>query len=268
MKNKFDIEKIANFLSNYKEDIKNFNIWKFDIESLKLISTDIDQNAIKNKSNFENEIYLKEIIAKKLNEYSNNNEEDKFKEISLWIIEKWGGILSANKENTEKLISRFYKDGIIEYNRISSISKVASFWKPSEYVIYDSRVAYALNWIILSTNAGEKFFPVPEGRNSKMIAFDINVLIRLKFIHNYIPDFENQISRKSFMNSKDKNLFIDKKHAYPTLNALIKEINKKLWQNDSNKITKLYYTEMLLFAIADNIIINDIISKLHFEITK
>ena len=66
-----------------------------------------------------------------------------------------------------------------DYNRIANISKVASYMYPEKYCIYDSRVAYTLNWIILSQNTGNMFFPIPEGRNSKMIAFDMRGLIRL-----------------------------------------------------------------------------------------
>jgi len=53
---------------------------------------------------------------------------------------------------------------------------------PEKHFIYDSRVTYSLNWIILSENAGNRFFPIPEGQNSKMRAFEMNILICLKDI--------------------------------------------------------------------------------------
>jgi hypothetical protein len=38
-------------------------------------------------------------------------------------------------------------------------------------------------------------------------------------------------------------------------------INKELWKGDAEKESKLYYTEMLLFLIADTKIIGEIIEK-------
>ncbi|MGP9668408.1 hypothetical protein ACT3TV_09865, partial [Psychrobacter sp. AOP31-A1-22] len=35
------------------------------------------------------------------------------------------------------------------FETISSLSKVASFLDPEKYFIYDARVAYSLNWLIL-----------------------------------------------------------------------------------------------------------------------
>ena len=129
---------------------------------------------------------------------------------------------------------------------------------PEKNVIYDSRVAYALNWIILSENAGQKYFPIPEGRNSKMIAFDLNVLIRLKNITNYQITDIKQLDHRLFIQNCDKKIFINKKDAYCELNNLIKEISIKLWKGEKNKEENLYFTEMLLFSIADREVFRDI----------
>ena len=65
----------------------------------------------------------------------------------------------------------------------------------------------------------------------------------------------------------DKILFVDKDLSYSFLNKLIKEINLRLWDDD-NKKENLYYTEMLLFAIADNEIIYDIMNRSELMIIK
>jgi hypothetical protein len=129
---------------------------------------------------------------------------------------------------------------------------------PGSNVIYDSRVSYSLNWIILSQNAGNYYFPIPEGRNSKMSAFDLNVLIRLKNIANYKTNNIEDLDHKLFISNCDKKLFINKNDAYSELNKIIKQINIKLWHGDKEKQNNLYYTEMLLFAIADKEIFKDI----------
>ena len=138
---------------------------------------------------------------------------------------------------------------------------MSSYLYPDRNIIYDSRVAYSLNWIILSENAGQQFFPIPEGRNSKMSAFDLNVLIRLKNISNYQPKNIAHLNHKLYINNADKKLFIHKKDAYFELNNLIKIINEKLWHDENEKKQNLYYTEMLLFSIADREIFMDITSR-------
>lgn len=129
---------------------------------------------------------------------------------------------------------------------------------PERNVIYDSRVAYSLNWIILSENAGQKYFPIPEGRNSKMSAFDLNVLIRLKNISNYQTTDIEHLDHKLFIKNCDKKIFINKKDAYSELNNLVKQIHKNLWIGDKAKEENLYFTEMLLFSIADREVFRDI----------
>jgi len=147
------------------------------------------------------------------------------------------------------------------FNRIASSSKVGAYLYPDKNVIYDSRVAYSLNWIILSENAGQQFFPIPEGRNSKMSAFDLNVLIRLKNITNYQPNNIELLDNRLFINNIDKKIFINKKDAYYELKNLIEIINRKLWKGDIEKEQNLYYTEMLLFSIADREVFMEITEK-------
>ena len=132
---------------------------------------------------------------------------------------------------------------------------------PDRNVIYDSRVAYSLNWIILSENAGQQYFPIPEGRNSKMAAFDLNVLIRLKNISAYQTTDIKHLDHRLFIKNSDKKLFINKKDAYSELNILVKKINQKLWKGDKEKEQNLYYTEMLLFSIADREVFMEITTK-------
>ena len=87
-----------------------------------------------------------------------------------------------------KSVLEFLRTDRPKFKRIASTSKVGGFMTPTKNIIYDSRVAYTMNWIILSEDAGDRFFPIPEGRNSKMQAFDLDVLIRLKFLNIYRPN--------------------------------------------------------------------------------
>lgn len=254
----FNSSRIAEHLNRYKNDLENLYNWKSNIDKLigfGIISAD-DLKHLNRISPFEKEIKLK----KKINNHilkAYKTDRELFHELCMWIIKDWGGIKTAKKEETKTLIDEFLELEDAQFKRIASSSKVGAYMYPKEKIIYDSRVAYALNWIILKSNAGQSFFPIPQGRNSKMNALDINVLIRLLNLDNYKINRIEQIDNKKFINSKDKNLFIDKKIAYTQLNKLIKEVSKKLWETPERQ-DNLFYTEMLLFSIADREIFKEI----------
>jgi hypothetical protein len=261
----FKVDKIVKYLDRYKDNLHNLYQWKSKIEKLvelKVLSQE-ELVELNNKTPYKKEVALKSKIKKALDSSLIENPE-LFDKICLWIIKEWGGIKGAKDSNTLKLIDLFKNQLEPSFNRIASSSKVGSFMFPEKYIIYDSRVAYSLNWILLSENAGNKFFPIPEGRNSKMLAFDMNVLIRLKHIEKYQENELKDLDKKSYINNKDKDCYIPKKLAYKELNKLIKLISKRLWKEDESKM--LYYTEMLLFSIADKEIYSDITKRVSINI--
>ncbi|MCF2518522.1 hypothetical protein [Dyadobacter sp. CY351] len=119
----------------------------------------------------------------------------------FWIIREWGGIRAfktSEKENAQNVvkINEFYvristlkplSSGL--FRVISSLSKLASFWKPSDFTIYDNRAVYTLNYLIFKANeAGEaiKYFPIPGGSRNKMISEKpIELLINQELHANY-----------------------------------------------------------------------------------
>ena len=223
------------------------------------VFTPSEINNIKKLSPYAKELVLKDRVNLKLNE-TYLLDKDLFNRLCLWIVKDWGGIVTAKDSDTLKLIFQFLKADNPQFNRISSTSKVGSYMFPEKYVIYDSRVAYSLNWIILSKNAGDRFFPIPNGRNSKMSAFEMNVLIRLKNIDKYVPSVISEMNKRMYIRNKDKSNYIPEKDAYQELNKLIKIISERLWDREKSKM--LYFTEMLLFSIADREVFVDITNKL------
>lgn len=152
----------------------------------------------------------------------------------------------------------------LTFERIASTSKVLSFYKPTDYIIYDSRIAYSLNAIMLLVDASKKYFPVPKGTNSKMNAFNIEVLIRLK----HKPREYIRNGSKKLISNADKTLFFKENDAYSILNNTIKKINKEFYKNDPYKQDKPFYTEMLLFGIADTLIYDKIFQIVRLEIKR
>jgi hypothetical protein len=262
MTTQFDIDKFVKHLDKYKSDLPTLYNWNAKIERLVELETLTESQVkeINSSSPYEKELQLKKIVGRKLNETLKTN-KTLFDKLCLWVIKDWGGILTAKDNDTINLIADFLEQDKPDFNRIASSSKVGAYLFPDRNIIYDSRVAYSINWIILSENAGQQYFPIPEGRNSKMSAFDLNVLIRLKNISVYQTPDITHLDHRLFIANSDRKLFINKKDAYSELNNLVKKINQKLWQGDKEKEQNLYYTEMLLFSIADREIFMEITNR-------
>jgi hypothetical protein len=97
-----------------------------------------------------------------------------------------------------------------------------------------------------------------------MMAFEMNVLIRLKNIEHYAPKDITEMERRLYIKQKDTTMYIPEKESYVALNNLIKEISNTLWNSEKSKMR--YDTEMLLFSIADREIFKDITKRLTLEI--
>jgi len=260
----YDVNKIVRFLTKYKDNLPN--LYKWDIKVDKLFDLGVltkEEIEAFPTTSYEKALELKKTFQKKLHEFY-KTDKPAFNQLCLWIIKNWGGINVVDDSDTLALIGEFLKNDEPSFKRIASTSKVGSFMFPEKYFIYDSRVAYALNWIILSENAGDIFFPVPEGRNSKMFAFDMNVLIRLKNINSYRSNDIEDLDNRLYINKKDKITYISTKKAYPEMCKLIQKISRELWTDEKSQM--LYYTEMLLFSIADREIFNDITERITIEI--
>lgn len=263
MKIDFNVTSIVKYLERHKLNLPQLYYWNARIDRLTDLGVLTKDRVVQLNllTPFEKEIELKKVVGRKLNEYL-NTDKILFEKLCLWIVKDWGGITTANDKETIDLVYDFLYEEKPKFKRIASKSKVGAYLDPEKNVIYDSRVAYSLNWIILSENAGNIFFPIPEGRNSKMSAFDLNVLIRLKNIDYFQPKSLEHLEERLFIKKADKNLFINEKEAYSELTKLIKSVSKELWKGNEERVQNLYYTEMLLFSIADREVFMDITNSI------
>jgi hypothetical protein len=259
---------ISNYLKRYKDQLEKYTwVKQLKLDGLTEIGVLSKNNSIINEvDSFKRDEYLKLNLERSLkNRYRKN-----FNELCNWIIKDWGGINSGYNEKAQELVEKFFTNEkkSIGFDRIASVSKVLSFMHPKEYVIYDSRVVTSLNWIILMCEPLEnkvKYFPVPEGRNAKIAAFNIETIIRLKNKSVFWNRIDEDIKNKNFISNRDEILFIDKKDAYQVFINLIKDINVILWEDSVRKVYP-FYTEMLLFSLSDDIIFKEIVNQTHVEI--
>lgn len=178
--------------------------------------------------------------------FNGNNIDDDNYTIKFWIINKWGGISSfkdkideSNRKKIDDFLKRIKNEKSITkslFEVISSLSKVASFSDSSKFFVYDSRVIYALNWLLLKHKIKEsKFFPMPQGRNAKLSFFDLDTIIKLDRKNDYR---ELEIS----------DLYHEHTDAYYIYCDLIKKLAQELIPN-----RPAYHLEMFLFTLVDKI---------------
>ena len=223
-----------NFLAEYL-DPKN-DTWEDILASSPVtISDDILTNR-------EKQIMLKHKLSEKM-------AHERSLDIDYWIIRDWGGIKGFRKspENNDLLerLPDFLADGKLPkevFERISSFSKVASFLNPKLYAIYDSRVIFSLNWLIFKNYGNsKKLFPQPVGRNTNLAKYHLDTV------------FELSGKKVEYHNGED---------AYHEYCSLMRHFSQELFQNAN----KPYETEMLLFQIAPDAIIEDIKNSIRLSI--
>ena len=261
----FDVEKIAKYLEKIKATIPKTYKWTANLEGLvRLGVIEIEQlYDLNQKTLYEKEIALKFILEEKLNTYY---QEDKarFETLCMWIIQDWGGIKGAKAATTMPRIYDFIHAEKPKYENLPSVSKVGMFMFLKKNIIYDTRVIYALNWILVSQNAGSHFFPLPGGRNVFMNAFDMETLIRIYKAKQYKPEKRSDLQKRNYIKNIDQNVFVKEEDAYAEVIQLIAKVNKYLWEGETSEYP--FYTEMLLFASADVEIFHDITSQIALQI--
>jgi hypothetical protein len=229
-------ESIEYYLNKYPIDM----VYDYDIviNSTLFKNDNAEIQKINNlKSKYEKNRLLKYFISKKLKDAINKLD------YYNWIVSEWGGIKNFGKNVEDKVkirdIEYFFEciqKGELNYkqfNTISSYSKIISFTEPNNYFIYDSRVAYVLNWFLLKNYKQKNhFFIIPSGRNSDLIKYNMDTIINL---------YEKG-------NIKE---YYDKKYTYFVYCDFIKKLFEKT-KND--EVNEPYYIEMMLWGLFNKVI--------------
>lgn len=221
-------------LNNYL-DFKNLNFDSFPTFNYKIenFTTSVEMVSTLRQHILSNDIQL-------------NNEQH------FWTINNWGGIGSfKNTETNQNRIIAFF-NGLKKrkltndtFSVISSLSKIASFQKPKDYFVYDSRTIYTINWLILKANIKDAlFFPMPDSRNSKLTLFDLNTIIAYRNKERIL----NEAQKYSI-----KPILLNHQIAYFEYCDLIKYLHQHILQDQP-----IWLIEILLFTIADNLIFNEV----------
>ncbi len=259
----FDVDYIASYLKPFKEQLSKLYEWKVDSKRLgKLRDLGLDEfqvRELENLSPFNQCVKIKEVIGSKLRLFYYKDDDALFNKLALWIIVDWGGIKSVKEKSKiiKTLLPSFLLTPKPKFESIASCSKVASFLRPNMDVIYDSRALYSLNWILLKQGS-KIFFPMPLGRGPLVTSFDIETIIRLFRLELYHKNHK--------IKESDTNIFLSQNSAYYEYRILVEKIHKELWSDQDEKSGKLYYTEMLLFVLAEKHMLDEVVRSLTLEL--
>lgn len=227
--------KIADFIA---ENIQEY----LDVTEKKFSKAKIVQNAGSQEQTFSDSKYmnigrectLKFSISKKMNgrfDDASSNES---------IVSKWGGIFIKDIKAFCEKAERFRSDlecGECSLNCISSLSKVAAFAYPDKYFIYDSRVAYSLDWLLYKSGYDGEYFPVPESQVKAIREYNMETILRL--------------SNRTINEKKSRNT------VYLTYCELVQSIHKLLLQKEPQTFSPFekmpFIVEMILYSITETL---------------
>lgn len=177
-----------------------------------------------------------------------------FLDTAYWIIQRWGGIRLRNNDSNDALLWEIKRKvagnettlTAVQYDRISSLSKVASFLMPEQYAILDSRVAYAINWIFFIHAPENTLFPQPPGRNQILA---------------------NRHHKTIFTLAGETPDYYAKRDSYAAYLHFLQRMKEKITRL-GYAVEYIYEIEMLLYTIATSLIVEDIHERVPLEVIR
>ena len=163
------INRLAVRLREYKEADLNGAFEKVRVDAPNLSVP--EQNGLRDMAARDRQLELKRLVGERLGGSFENEP------VNEWIVHRWGGITRFAVSDRERITG--FRDHLAagritrqEFGRISSLSKIASFVNPSGYFVYDSRVAFALDGLLLDLSRTDselrvRFFPIPSAQGGR-----------------------------------------------------------------------------------------------------
>jgi hypothetical protein len=247
-------------------------------ETRKALEQHIDTEWVKQTS-YEQNINLRKVLTNKVATKTTDGTWELKEATCNWILTNWGGTekSKALKPSTKAIIlDRLHRWTLaaaqpinstvsreLPFDRISSWSKILALAFPSECAIFDSRTAYALNWLQFKINLARpvathfKYWPVPSGRNTLIDMLDYSSLLTALSADTYLNAVRKEqarmgrettkLSRSRLANRLRRSLEIEGDLAYITYCDVLKAVSNEVFQNEEDSLLK---TEMLIFASA------------------
>lgn len=189
--------------------------------------------------------------------------------LARWIVTDWGQVDKSADDDHDLVAlidaadSDHLKSEPFSIKRPASWTKYLAFRYPHQRAIFDARVAFTLNWLLMKSGES-KFFPFPETANTLLRALDYRMWLAARMLGaTYVRkvfDEEVQAGRvKSRAVSKCMKEIVIPSNYYQAYCDLLGSVGDKVFTDDPWAITK---TEMVLFSIAPTTIAGDVLDAM------
>lgn len=141
--------------------------------------------------------------------------------------------------------------GLFRFAGIASWSKWLNFVWNDWALIYDARIAFALDAVHFISKVDAPIFPVPPGRNPRLANFDAQGNAAFGRLANY----SHERLAGSEISARLEAAMVPEREAYSYYLAVMAEVHGLLWPSSESK--PLVHTEMLLFKLSIEDIADD-----------
>ncbi|ALC55770.1 hypothetical protein AMS56_02505 [Burkholderia pseudomallei] len=141
--------------------------------------------------------------------------------------------------------------GLFRFAGIASWSKWLNFVWNDWALIYDARIAFALDAVHFISKVDAPIFPVPPGRNPRLANFDAQGSAAFGRLANY----SHERLAGSEISARLEAAMVPEREAYSYYLAVMAEVHGLLWPSSESK--PLVHTEMLLFKLSIEDIADD-----------
>lgn len=207
------------------------------------------------KTTFEKSLALREQLKAVLEQCPDSRTE-----LAKWIVQDWGGVDKRGSAQYDKIVREAESwpgnRAVEQHKNPAQWSKYLAFRWPTQAAIYDSRVAFSLNWY-LKSDKETRLFPRNAGRNTLVDLFDHTLLVLgikrgfKELQKDLAGDIENRTEHGADRSQLESKLTRDMFHSpddfYNAYRTILSSVADKLYPECDWRLTK---TEMLLFALA------------------
>lgn len=268
---------IAEYLSGYRSKLNGFH-WPIESKCVQEAARRELLSGMSVEGGFAETMQLRQAVAARAREIQARGSFPKriedLADLAKFVISDWGNLNGNDAQTIVDYAQRFtgievpFDDvrcasdlraavlprrqrGLFRFGGIASWSKWLNFVWNDWALIYDARIAFALDAIHFICRIDAPIFPVPAGRNPRLANFDAQGSAAFGWLANYA----HKRLAGSEISACLKAAMVPESEAYSYYLAVMAEAHQLLWPSSERR--PLVHTEMLLFKLSIEDIADD-----------
>ena len=279
---------IAEYLSGYRDKLNGFH-WPIESKCVEEAARRKLLSGMSVEGGFAETMQLRQAVAMRAREIqagllSPKRIED-LADLAKFVISDWGNLNGNGAQTIERYALRFteievpFDDvrcvsdlraavlpkrqrGLFRFDGIASWSNWLNFVWNDWALIYDARIAFALDAIHFISRIDAPIFPVPPGRNPRLANFDAQGTAAFGWLANYARERLASAEIRPRLEAA----MVPKSEAYSYYLAVMAEAHRLLWPLSESR--PLVHTEMLLFRLSIEDIADDFAREMLLRLTE